>query len=426
MNVKLIFFFCCVTFILNGQETNLQFYRPNNKNGLNIFETSKLDTVPFTGLKVRVGGDFGMQFQGINQSNKSDNLVDLGTDFNLPNANLNLDVQLLDGMRMHLKTYLSSRHHNDTWIKGGHLQIDKLDFISPGFLSGLMKHLTITIGLDEFNYGDTHFRRTDNARGIFNPFIGEYIMDAFSTEAFGELTLQSNGLLAVIGVTNGKIDQTVVRTTSSNNKPSFYGKIGFDKQIDKDFRFRLTASGYINNGTTNGYYLYGGDRAGARYYDVLHTIPDAEGVSEGTDFDGRYNPRFVQLSSFQLNPFLKIKGFNLFGVFEVANGNHKITQPKADTEGSFTQMAIEPLYYFGRGERFYIGGRYNSIVGKLLESAATDLKIERINLGGGWFISKNVLTKFEYVHQQYLGSAWMGRFAGAQFNGLSFEAIISF
>ncbi|MEO5582630.1 MAG: hypothetical protein ABIR66_08050, partial [Saprospiraceae bacterium] len=336
------------------------------------------------------------------------------------------DVQLLDGMRMHLKTYLSSRHHHDTWIKGGHLQIDKLDFISPGFLSSLMKHLTITIGLDEFNYGDTHFRRTDNARGIFNPFIGEFIMDAFSTEAFGEITLQSSGLLAVIGVTNGKIDLSVVRTKNSDNKPSFYGKVGFDKQIDKDFRFRLTGSWYINNGITNVTYLYGGDRAGARYYDVLYTLPNADGVSEGNDFDGRYNPRFVQLSSFQLNPFLKIKGFNLFSVFEVANGKHKITQPKADKEGSFTQLAIEPVYYFGRAEKFYIGGRYNTIFGKLLEGATTVLKIERINLGGGWFISKNVLTKWEYVRQQYLGNAWTGRFAGAQFNGFCFESIISF
>jgi hypothetical protein len=426
MNIKLFLFFCCTIYILKGQQPNLQFFRPNDKTGLNIFETSKVDTVPYTGLKVRVGGDFGMQFQGIDQSNKSGNLVELGTDFNLPNANLNLDVQLLDGMRMHLKTYLSSRHHNDTWIKGGHLQIDKLDFISPGFLHGLMKYMTITIGLDEFNYGDTHFKRTDNARGIFNPFIGEYIMDAFSTEAFGEITLQSNGILAVIGVTNGKIDQSVVRTKNSDNQPSFYGKLGFDKQIDDDFRFRLTGSWYINNGTTNGTYLYGGDRAGARYYDVLHTVPDANGVSEGTDFDGRYNPRFVQLSSFQLNPFLKVKGFNLFGVFEVAKGNHKITQPNADKEGSFTQLAVEPLYYFGRNEKFYIGGRYNTIVGKLLESATTDLKIERINVGGGWFISKNVLTKLEYVRQQYLGNAWTGRFASAQFRGFNFEAIISF
>src|SRR5690606_33041737 len=124
-------------------------------------------------------------------------LVDMESNFNLPTANLNLDVQLLDGVRMHMRTYLSSRHHNEAWIKGGYIQIDKLNFIKPGFLEGVMKQTTITIGLDEFNYGDAHFRRSDNARAIFNPFVGNYIMDAFSTEMFGEITWQYKGLLAV-------------------------------------------------------------------------------------------------------------------------------------------------------------------------------------------------------------------------------------
>ncbi len=176
-----------------GQQSPLQFFRPNNKAGLNIFEPSKKNNVPFDGIKVRVGGDFAMQFQAINQTNTLDSLVELGPNFNLPTANLNLDVQLYNGLRMHLRTYLSSRNHAEAWVKGGYIQIDKLDFINPDFLQGLMDVTTITIGMDEFNYGDAHFRRSDNARAIFNPFVGNYIMDAFSTEAFGEVTVHKNG-----------------------------------------------------------------------------------------------------------------------------------------------------------------------------------------------------------------------------------------
>jgi len=168
---------------------DLQYFRTNDQNGLNVFETSKEDTVAYPGFQVRVGGDFAMQFQGISKSNNFPNdsammLANLGTDFNLPTANLNLDVQLVDGVRMHLRTYLSSRHHSEAWVKGGHIQIDKLDFIKKGFLEGLMKVTTLRVGLDEFNYGDAHFRRSDNARAIFNPFAGNYIMDSFSTEAW--------------------------------------------------------------------------------------------------------------------------------------------------------------------------------------------------------------------------------------------------
>ena len=412
--------------VVYAQQPALQYFRPNDKNGLNVFEPSKEDTVIFDGLKVRVGGDFAMQFQGIRQSNTAGNLTKLGSDFNLPSANLNLDVQVLDGVRMHLRTYLSSRAHNEAWVKGGYMRVDNLDFVKPGFLEGVMKYTSITIGLDEFNYGDAHFRRTDNARGIFNPFVGNYLMDAFSTEAFGELTVQKNGLLAVVGLTNGKLNQNVTVNDNTDNKPSFYGKLGFDKQLNEDFRVRLTGSWYINNGTSTGTWLYGGDRAGTRYYNVLYTLPDANGVAEGGPRDGRFNARFTKLTALQINPFIKFKGLEFFGIYELANGNNEFTQPQSDTEGGFTQLAAELLYRFGTNEKFYIGGRYNTVNGKMRESATENLDISRLNLGGGWFSSKNGLTKLEYVKQSYNGEAWTGRFAGAEFSGVIVEAVISF
>lgn len=193
-----------VTFYTFGLSSEIQFYRPNNKKWLNTFEATKKDTVKFDGVKVRVGGDFEMQLQGLTQSNEAENIVELGNNFNLPTANLNIDVQLYDGLRMHMRTYMSSRHHVEAWIKGGHIQIDKLNFIKKDFLSGLMDYTTVRIGLDELNYGDAHFRRSDNARAIFNPFVGNYIMDAFTTEVFGEVMLRKKGIIGVLGVSNGK------------------------------------------------------------------------------------------------------------------------------------------------------------------------------------------------------------------------------
>jgi hypothetical protein len=394
----------------------LQFFRPAGQDGLNVFETSKEDTVAYTGLKVRVGGDFAMQFQALNQSNRIDSLAELGSNFNLPTANLNIDVQLYDGLRMHLRTYLSSRHHAEAWIKGGHIQIDKLDFVREGFLEGFMKYATITVGLDEFNYGDAHFRRSDNARAIYNPFVGNYIMDAFSTEAFGELTLQSesSGLLAVIGLTNGKLNQSVVLNPNSDNKPSFFGKLGYDKQLNEDLRLRLTGSWYLNNGTTTGTWLYGGDRAGGRYYNTMRTL---EG--DGSDFEPRFNARFTQLTAIQVNPFVKFKGLEFFGIYEVASDG-------GDAGGAFTQTAAELIYRFGADEDFYLGGRYNAVTGSRTDAAATQ-DINRFNIGAGWFITKNIMAKLEYVSQSYEGDGWNNtKYDGGQFDGFNIEAVISF
>ena len=156
------------TMVFGQFQPEIQNFRTPGYDGLNVFETPKATDVVFEGLKVRVGGDFALQLQGISHSNAAgqpgvDTLQYLGTNFNLPTANLNLDVALADGMRMHLRTYLSSRHHPEAWVKGGYLQMDKLDFIKEGFLSNFMSFTTIKIGLDEINYGDAHFRRSDNA-----------------------------------------------------------------------------------------------------------------------------------------------------------------------------------------------------------------------------------------------------------------------
>lgn len=405
-----------ITSLGYGQESRrLQFDRLPGKEGLNVFETPKDDSIAFEGLKVRLGGDFAMQFQGLSQTNDLDSLVDLGNNFNLPTANLNIDVQLGDGLKMHLRTYLSARHHEESWVKGGHIQIDKLDFVKPGFLEGIMKVATIRIGLDEFNYGDAHYRRTDNARAIYNPFVGNYIMDAFSTEAFGEVTIQKNGFIGVLGVTNGKLNQSVKVNDNTDNKASFFGKLGFDKQLNDDTRVRLTGSWYANKGKTSGTYLYGGDRGGSRYYYVLHDLTDG-----GNDFEGRLNARFTELTAFQVNPFVKFKGLEFFGIYEVASGD-------ADgNDGSFTQMAGELLYRFGSQEQLYVGGRYNNVTGAPIDGNP-DRTIDRINIGGGWFMTDNVMVKLEYVSQKYEDDGWIGsKYQGAEFDGFNIEATIGF
>lgn len=397
---------------------NLQYFRPAGQDGLNVFESPKVDTVEFEGIKVRVGGDFAIQFQALDQTNSGDTLVDLGSNFNLPTANLDIDVQLYDGVRMHLRTFLSARHHQEAWVKGGYLQIDKLDFIKPGFLEGFMNVATIKIGLDEFNYGDAHFRRSDNARAIYNPFVGNYIMDSYSTEVFGELTLQSNGFLGVLGLTNGKLNQSTVVNDNTDNKASFFGKLGYDNEVAEDLRFRLTGSWYINKGASTGTNLYGGDRAGGRYYNVMHALNTG-----GNNFEGRWNPRFTEVTAIQITPFVKFKGLEVFGIYEIANDGDG---DEVGSGGSFTQIAGEVLYRFGNKEQLYIGGRYNVISGEIAEGAP-EREITRLNIGAGWFMTKNIVAKLEYVTQTYDGAGWNGtKYAGGEFNGIVLEAAIGF
>jgi hypothetical protein len=401
--------FVLTSFGLFAQQPDMQFFVTNDKDGLNQFETSKDNQVEFTGLKARLGGDFALQFQGLSQTNAGDSLAELASNFNLPTANLNIDVQLADGVRMHMRTYLSSKHHTEAYVKGGYMQIDNLNFISDGFASGFMNMATIKFGMDEINYGDTHFRRSDNARAIFNPFVGNYIMDSFTTEPYGELTIQTNGLLIVAGATNGRLNQSPL---PGDDGFAIFGKLGYDSQINDDLRVRLTASFYSSNDKGTRDYIYGGDRAGGRYYKVF----------AGGDFDGRFNPRYAYQTAFQINPFVKFQGLEFFGVYEMMNNGDDAVG------GGFSQLGAELLYRLGSEENFYLGGRYNSVSGTLADGGST-LDISRLNVGGGWFLTKNVLAKIEYMNQTYSNS-WKttsnSDLTDANAKGIVFEAVISF
>ncbi len=425
---------------LSAQEdtnTSMRDYLAPEKAQRNVFEDPKGVSPAYDGVKVSVGGDFALQFQSLDHSTKAPSLGNVGTtavpntlqvmgsDFNLPTANLDINAYLGKGIKMHLRTYLSARHHNEAWVKGGYLQVDDLDFISEGFAANIMKHARVKVGMDEINYGDYHFRRTDNAEAINNPFVGNFIMDNFSTEAFGEGYLFYDNFIGMLGVSNGKLNQTAVKGTNYNS-PSVYAKIGWDKQINTDLRVRLTGSFIQTNGLSTGGYLYSSDRAGSRYYYVLLTQNDLMGTNNYAT--GRFNPGFKKMKAVQVNPFVKYQGLEFFGAYEYVTGNKASGMNMRPTDGDYTQLAAELLYRFGGKEQFYVGGRYNTISGKD-DEVSDERKIDRFNLGAGYFMTKNILAKVEYVQQNYNDSPVWGATSalrGGEFKGVMVEATIGF
>src|SRR3970040_2952900 len=55
----------------------IQYFRPYDQRGVNVFETSKDDTVQFEGLKVRIGASFKQQYQNLNHNNEADEVLAL-------------------------------------------------------------------------------------------------------------------------------------------------------------------------------------------------------------------------------------------------------------------------------------------------------------------------------------------------------------
>ncbi len=309
-----ILLFAVMAQTLYAQRSDIQYLRYYDQRGINVFETSKDDTVQYEGVKLRLGANFTQGYQNIRHSNTSSvPLYDLSGGFPLAQANFNIDVQLTDGVRINLISYMSAHHHNETWVKGGYLQIDKVGFMKSELLDKIWKDLTLKIGHMEINYGDAHFRRSDGGNTFWNPFMENNIMDAFTTEIGAELYWHRRGIIAMAGMTNGEIQGSVTR--AADRGPSVYGKIGVDQSFGERMRVRLTTSVLNKSSSINGT-LYGGDRTGSNYNYVMEP---ANAALTTNAFSGRLNPNFKDnVTSIMINPFIKMRGLELFGTYEIA------------------------------------------------------------------------------------------------------------
>lgn len=414
-----------------AQVTNL---RPYDKSGINVFEAPKDSTTVFEKLKVQFGAGFTQSFQGLKHENTAGGLYKMTPGFNTANANLFMDVQLADGIRLNLTSYLSSRHHNETWVKGGYIQFDKLPFKGK-LWEDIMSVTTIKIGHMEINYGDQHFRRSDGGQTIYNPFIENYIMDGFTTEIGGEVLVRKNGLFGMLGVSNGmikgNIDSLIATTQDANvhKSPAIYLKGGFDKQLNTDMRVRFAGSFYSNN-SSGGQTLYGGDRTGSNYFMVMEKIG---ATTAANAFSGRFNPGFSKkVNAVQLNAFMKLKGLELFATYENAKGRSKTETSVRGAE----QIAIDGVYRFGVEENFFIGAKYNVVTAELANVAAVgatpaityanDVKIDRVAFAAGWFLTKNILLKGEYVNQKYKDFPTADFRNAGKFKGYVIQAVVGF
>jgi hypothetical protein len=407
-----------------ASSSDIQYLRKADRRGLNVFESPKVEGADYDGLKLSWGGAFAQEFQNLTHENAAaprvvtgvnqNALIPIGSGFNTAMANLFLNVQLARGIRVAVETYASTRHHNEAWVKDGYFQIDGSP-IENALLDRIMEVATLKVGHFEVNYGDQHFRRSDGGQTIYNPFVGNFVIDAFTTEIGAEAYLRSSGYMAMLGLTGGEIKGQV--TVPGQRGPTYLAKLGVDKQLNSDLRVRLTGSMYKTDRSASNT-LTSGDRAGSKYYDVLENTTSTESAQawSGAVQSGMKN----NVAAFVVNPFLKYKGAEFFGNVETMTGS-------AATELSnrtLRQLVGEGLYRFAN-DQLYLGGRYNVVKGELA-GIPNDVTVRRTQVGGGWFVTPNVLSKLEFVQQRYVDFPTTDIRNGGKFQGFMIEGVVAF
>ncbi|HMR18440.1 MAG TPA: hypothetical protein PKA53_03990, partial [Sphingobacterium sp.] len=246
---------------------------------------------------------------------------------------------------------------------------------------------------------------------------------------------QKNGGIGMVGLSNGMIKGHAEEAAPTDNgfekrNPSVYLKGGWDKQLNDDLRLRFTGSLYHNSGTNgSGLTLYSGDRTGSNYNLVMDQYYSAGAAKAATAIykSGRFDSNSLnrKLTAFMFNAFAKANGFEFFGTAEFANGR---SNAAADTEDRATsQYAAEGIYRFGSNENLFLGARYNIVNSEVLMGTTVEnVKVDRVALGAGWFMTKNILIKGEYVNQKYSDFPTADYRHNGKFNGVVLQAAIGF
>jgi hypothetical protein len=474
--------------VINISAQNIQYTRAYDQTGINVFEPSKMDNNVYDGFKIKIGGSFTQDYQSFKSENKAnyvktsatnalnknylygfikaeDTLSSNLTGFNTAMANLNFDIQIGDGIRVFLENYMSARHHNEFWVKGGYIQIDKLPmFNNPEWFS---KYVRVKIGHFQPNYGDFQFRRSDGGNTIFNPFTENLILDAFTTEIGGEVYLFPTENLMVMGgmsggFINGNINKqpdaiNAFKVVATKRNPSIFAKIAYDAKSD-DLRYRLSASIYHNSNIQRNT-LFAGDRTGSHWFGVMEpatigglpisigTSPSDPAKQAGPNFtSARFDPGVTnKLTTINISPFIKFKGLEIQGGMDlISGGTYADTTSSSGTlawgKRDWTQVYGEVVYRFLANDELFIGARYVSASGQpsgvrygandtangFTNGAQAKVNINRLSFAAGYFPTKNMLLKVEYNVQQYKDFPWADYRYEGKISGFMVEAVIGF
>ena len=218
----------------------------------------------------------------------------------------------------------------------------------------------------------------------------------------------------MVALTGGELRGTVL--TPDQRGLSIVNKVGFDRQLNKDLRVRLTGSMYKTDKAMSDT-LYGGDRAGSRYYWVLENTTATETTNA---FSGTINPGFKnKVTALQMNPFVKFRGLEVFGVLERAEG-----RATAEVQSrSFNQYAVDTVYRFFEDEKLFVGARYNRVE-RQPRWHRQRRRCEPLGARRRLVRDSGLLVKGEYVDQKYFGYPQDNIKNGGRFKGTMLEGVV--
>ncbi len=293
-------------------------------------------------------------------------------------------------VEMYFDLYLASRNHpSTTYGNQGYLLVKDVpeNLESLRVLKPIFKRIDLKAGAFLVDFGDQEQHRSNNALVQKNPLVGNFVIDpnfvsvgvqAMSKPArFGWVAAVSNG-------TNTE-DFSYGRGTALNGKLYFYPI----KPL------RLSGSIYHVNhsaSATSRATLFSGNRSGERYGAVMGggQAPGNVFPAAGKDLTAVQGDVTFDTAT------IPLKFYGHYGVTRDSDVNGPAP---GDPEERWSYYAGEMVYKFS--PIIYGATRYSAAKANKLSGVASDGKVDRIQIGGGLWMTHNLLLKVEYVSQKY-------------------------
>jgi len=350
-----------------------------------------------TGLNVFMGVHSVGRFQWLEQDAeiRGSEAPDLEPAFQTAWGDLAFMVEVGDGdVIVFFDLYLSSRPHpSTTYGNEGYMLFRRIpddSGVANALNNAIFEHVNVKAGHFEIDFGDAHYRRSDNAWVSRNPLIGNYLVDPDVEEIGMEIFSKPHWPVKwLFGVTSGT---TTENLNEGRGLASVHGKLWWDPVDD----FRLSGSAYYVDHSDNP--PSGAQGTSGRLFSSRRSGGPYGGVWGGGNSPGDLTIGADELvTAFQVDATWSPGPWEFYGNL----GWVEDADPNGSLPGKPTERwmygALETVYFFN--PRTYAAGRYSAALADDVKGSDSDGMIHRFQVGGGYWLMKNALVKAEYVYQ---------------------------
>ena len=294
--------------------------------------------------------------------------------------------------------YLSSRNHpSSTYGNEGYMILHGVpeNLESLKFLEPILSKVDIKAGHFLVDFGDNSQHRSNNAIVQKNPLVGNFVVDPNIVSIGMQVSSKPGSRFGwLVGANNGTTteDWNVGRGFAANGKLYFYPIKPLRASVS------YIAADQSDNGTKaaggSALQMFSGNRSGERY----------AGVMGGGQAPGNVFPQGGEKFSAAQLDLTWDDGSSPIKLY----GHVGRTQDQ-DINGSAAGAPEETWNYYAGDVVYkitpalYAAARYSGATTEKQAGRETDGKVSRIQVGGGLWLTKNMLMKLEYVTQKYSG-----------------------